>query len=336
MEFYCVCYILTKNAFFIEIQNIKLKIMSIYINQDFQITEKDIERYRRSGFIKLKKFFTAKGVEFLKNRVQIETKASANVYSDFFTRMSYDILAQDQILFEIFADNVFRDTLTRLNKTSLFYAQGLGFELFKKKDIGFPWHYGQQSFGYIHAKDLGCTLWTPLVEIDPKKQRGGMAYVPIDIISAEFMFEYMDPAIAQYMRDKVKKGEIVSHDEVLELATAVLGSPTMIKLLNHFQVEDNFKLGDTLLFHKYVIHKSIKLEEGPIESRMAFAMRFVDENARYDKRRANDLNFPIVQFNYKPGTTFHIDVCKKDGEKISESNYFTLPEKRLIKAKKRV
>lgn len=307
--------------------------MSKYVNQDFQLTEEEIERYQRKGFIKLKKLFTPKGVEYLKNRIQIETKASTEDYSDFFTRMSYDILAQDEILFEIFADDVFRDTLTRLNKTSLFYAQGLGFELFKNKDIGFPWHYGQQSFGYIHTKDLGCTLWTPLVNIDPKKQRGGMAYVPIDIISAEFMFEYMDPAIAQYMRDKVKKGETVSHEEVLELATAVVGSPTMIKVLDHFSEEDSFEPGDSFLFHKYVLHKSIKLEEGPIESRLAFAMRFVGEDARYDKKRAENLNFPIKQFNYKPGTTFHMDVCKKEGEKISESDYFTSPEKRLIKIK---
>ena len=97
-----------------------------------------------------------------------------------------------------------------------------------------------------------------------------------------------------------------------------------------FNVEDDFKLGDILLFNKNVIHRSIKLEEGKLESRGAFVMRFISQSSSYDLKRALSLDFPRKLFDYSGCTTFHLDVCQNDGDIISTSKYFSESNSRLL------
>ena len=209
-----------------------------------------------------------------------------------------------------------------LTNETLLYAQGLGFELKKNESKGFPWHIGTQSFGYQKADDFGCTIWTPLAPIQKAKQRGGMAYVPKNIVSGKFMYTHIDPAIFKKLDEKIKNKNDVTLDDFVYWRDGPLNDPAMNSILNYYAVEDDFKLGDALIFDKYVIHKSVMLNDGPLDSRAAFVMRFISNNSTYDKKRAEDLEIPRSHFDYSGPTRFHLDVCDQDGDLIRDSYLF--------------
>lgn len=82
-----------------------------------------------------------------------------------------------------------------------------------------------------------------------------------------------------------------------------------------------------------MIHRSAPLEEGPLETRDAFSLRFIADTSRYDYRRAHDIEIPRDYFNYSGPTKFHLDICKRDGERIIDSSFFDEDrEKRFIAA----
>ena len=75
----------------------------------------------------------------------------------------------------------------------------------------------------------------------------------------------------------------------------------MAELLDHFAMEDSFHPGDDL-FDKYVLHRSVRLEEGTISSRLAYALRPSSLDARYDKSRVEAPALPRVTFDYDVGS----------------------------------
>jgi len=192
----------------------------------------------------------------------------------------------------------------------------------KKVSQGFPWHIGTQSFGFQRAEDFACTLWIPMVEIDNSAQKGGMSYVPKNNISGEFMYNFVDPSSFRFLQESIDAGDPITLDEFIELRDGPLNQPAMKRLLDYYAVTDDFELGDALLFDKYVIHKSVMLEDGPIDSRAALAIRFIDSSSKYDKKRADDLEIPRKLFDYKGPTRFHLDVAEFDGQLISEGPFY--------------
>lgn len=104
----------------------------------------------------------------------------------------------------------------------------------------------------------------------------------------------------------------------------------MDRMLTAHAEEDGFAVGDALLFDKYVIHRSVPLGEGPIETRPAFVMRFVEVGSRYDRTRAENLEFPVTRYGYKAFTQSHLFVGKESGEIIDESDFFDRRHDRLV------
>ncbi len=236
--------------------------------------------------------------------------------------MRYDIFDQDQSIYDMIADPTFRTVMKQLTEREMIFTQALAFELKKGTSNGFPWHIGTQSFGFQRAEDFGLTIWFPLVTVDPTKQRGGMAYVPTDRVSGHFMYEKVDPSTFNFLREKIERNEDVFIDEYMLLRDGPLNDPAMKKMLDYYGVEDHFELGDALIFNKYVIHRSVKLEDGEISSRPALAIRFTDADARYDKKRAEDLEIPRKFWNYAGPTMMHLDIASEDGTKLKDSPLF--------------
>jgi hypothetical protein len=87
-------------------------------------------------------------------------------------------------------------------------------------------------------------------------------------------------------------------------------------------VEDSFEPGDALIFDKYVMHRSARLGEGPLDSRLAYALRFSSVSTRYDKHRVEALAFPRLTFNYDVGSQFNENVGSDDGDEVYQSPYF--------------
>lgn len=300
------------------------------VDQDFRLGDEHLSSFRQNGFVKLESFLSTELVQYIKSRIT-DQMALLDKAQTGFNRVGYDIFDDDDVVHALLQHPTFADALTRLADRSLFFSQGLGFELQKNKHSGFPWHIGTQSFGYQRASDYGCSMWVPLDPIDNSAQAGGMSYVPEHIISGQFMYDHIDPAIDKAVEEMAAEEDGLSFQDFIELRHGILNSPAMARLLEHHCWTDDFELGDVLFFNKRVVHASNPLlDGGPLEYRCAFVMRFVDIDSRYDKRRALGLEFPRNQFGQKPQSDFHLDVCKDDGQLISESPYFRSPERRKL------
>ncbi len=146
------------------------------------------------------------------------------------------------------------------------------------------------------------------------------------------MYKHIDPSTHNLLAEKIKFNKKISLEEFVHLRDGPLNDSAMKKLLDYYAVEDNFALGDALIFDKNVIHTSVMLGDGPVEKRAAFVMRFFEENSRYDKKRAQDLEIPRNHFNYSGPTRFHLEVASSDGDLLVISKLFSNQEYRSLKS----
>lgn len=296
----------------------------------FTPSAEQIANYRKNGFVKLEGFFPIEVVDYLRARVEAEMNNASSNFETEFRRLKYDFETDKTRLYDIIAQDYFKSTLTGITGHNLFFTFELCFELGKAVSTGFPWHVGVQSFGYQRARDFGLTIWAPLDPIDVDGQRGGIACVPQDVVSGEFIFDQIEPALVSTLEKKIARGCETDMDDYFALRSGVLNSPTMLDVLGEHAVEENFRPGDVLLFNKYVVHKSVPLLDGPLDRRAAFVLRLVDIDSRYDLARANNLEFPSRQYGYKAFTRSHIEIGLADGDLIRESGYFDNREKRIL------
>jgi len=291
------------------------------INPAFSISEEDVENFREHGFLKLKGIFSDDLVEHMRSLSGSQVTPPADNYGAGFSKLKYDVGNDDPTILALMGDADFSSAMRKLTGADLFFTQGLGFELEKNKSTGFPWHVGTQSFGFQRRQDLGFTIWTPLCSIQPEGQRGGMKYVSKSVLSGEFVYQHIN-MLPDYMKSKIAAGQDIAYSDFSELKNNLLNSPEMKGLLDHFAVEDSFEPGDALIFDKYVLHRSVQLDEGPIPSRLAYALRFSSVDARYDKPRVDALAFPRVTFNYDVGSEFNEIVGENDGDEVYKSAHF--------------
>jgi hypothetical protein len=302
------------------------------LNQNFRLTDEHIADYQRTGFVLLKQLFSSDMIEYLRKRVNDELETPTDHYQKGFDKLRYDLCNNDEVIFELLADQRFKKIMHDLTERTLFFTQGVGFGLKKNVSKGFTWHIESQSFGFNRSEDYATTLWAPLHPINTQQQAGGMRYVPRDVISGEFMYDYIDPAVFRCLDERIKSGGI-AFDDYVALRDEPLNSPGIGRLLEYFAVEDDYELGDALLFDKYVIHRSVKLGEGELDTRDAFSLRFIAEDSRYDLARAKSIEIPRDHYGYAGPTKFHLEICKEDGSKIVDSPYFDADrEQRFIRA----
>ena len=316
---------------------------------DYRVTDEQKRRFKHDGFVKLSGFLNPAAVDMLLGRVEIELPrgmavefnrgTSGSSRSDpVFNRLQYNFGTDKTDIFDLLACPYFQQALTELTDCDLFLTFELSFEMEKNVSKGLPWHVGIQSFGYQFAEEFGCTLWAPLHPINTNGQRGGMAYVPQHALPGDFFFA-ADLAVVEAIKARERAGKRTSAQDYVGLRNGVLNAPAMSELLEAHQVEDDFEPGDVLLFNKTVIHRSVKLGEGELPRRAAYALRMVDVNSRYDLHRARLLEFPFEQygkglFPYKAVTRFHIEIAEagaNDGDRLSECDYFSNRDRRFIR-----
>ena len=311
-------------------------------DNDFEITPGHKEQFRRDGFVKLEGFYNPEVVEALLARVEDEMdrgEAAGLTGDELFNRAKYDFAGERTEVYELLERPYLRRALTDLVEYDLFLTFEQCFEIEKNVSKGFPWHVGAQSFGFQLAEEFGCTLWAPLHPVDTKGQRGGMGYVPDRVISGDFIFHQIEPAIVSTLEAKEQAGVRTSVKEYFAMRTGALNSPTMCEILENHQVEDDFQPGDALLFNKMVVHRSIMLGEGALPRRAAYVMRFIDAGSHYDLERARMLEFPVEMygkgfFPYKPFTRQHIEIAEagaRDGDLLAECAFFDDRERRTIR-----
>ncbi|WP_315708469.1 hypothetical protein [Brenneria uluponensis] len=304
--------------------------MNETINNHFSLTDYDVSQFKKNGFVVLRSFLSTSLISHIKNSITEHLRLLDENQTGF-KRVGYDIFENDLVIKALLAHDCFSGTLTTLANRSLFYTQGLGFQIEKEKHTGFPWHIGTQSFGYQHGEDFGCSMWVPLVKIDTDNQGGGMSYVPEHIISGKFMYMDIDPSIDQMIRELAEVDrDSLELGNYIELRHSILNSPALSTLLEYYKHTDSFNLGDVLIFNKNVIHASEPLLEGEIATRTAFVMRFIDIDSRYDETRSRGLDFSMIYFGHPPSSDFHTKVSENDGDLIRESKLFKDGNSRIL------
>ena len=263
-------------------------------DNDFRVTPQHVEQFQRDGFVKLSGFFNPNVVRTLLNRVEVEMSRAPDNFKSEFSRLKYDFETEKTDIYELIAQPYFRKALTTLVQKDLFLTFELCFELEKKVSKGFPWHVGVQSFGYQVADEFGCTIWAALHPVRKSGQRGGMAYVPERVVSGRFIYDQIEPAIISTLEAKEQAG-------------------------------------DVLVFNKYVVHRCIMLEDGPLPKRAAFVMRFVEDGSHYDLQRARNLEYPAEKYGHKAFTRSHMEIGLPDGALLTDSEYFTDRDKRFVR-----
>ena len=308
----------------------------------FALTRHHKERFQSDGFVKLPGFFNASVVDTLLDRVAVEM--NRNTHDDFkadsrFSRVKYDFEGSKDDIFELLERPYVRRTLTALAERDLFLTFELCFELGKNVSRGFPWHVGVQSFGFQDADEFGCTLWAPLHPVATKGQRGGMAYVPENVISGDFIFRHIEPAIVSTIEAMERAGVKTDAEEYSLMRGTILNAPPIADILEHHQVEDDFEPGDVLIFNKNVVHRSIMLGEGALPRRAAYVMRFVEAGSHYDLQRARNLDFPVAKYGeaytrYVPYNRQPIEIAEagaEDGDLLAECAYFGDRDRRMVR-----
>lgn len=302
------------------------------INSNFIFNEEHVSQYEKQGFVKLEGIFSNELTDYLSARMNDELVVPTDPYQKGFEKLRYDLCNSDKMIFDLIGHQLFQDILLQISGENMFFTQGVGFNLKKNVGTGFVWHIEEQSFGFNRAEDSSISLWIPLTPIEGDKQGGGMRYVPRDIISGRYFYDFISPAVFNMMSDKIA-GEGIAFDDYVALRDEPLNSSGIKRLLEHNSVAEDFKIGDALFFDKDVIHRSDVLRDGPLETRDAFTLRFISETSRYDKKRSRDVEIPRNYYGYEGPTKFHLDVCKDDGELIIDSQLFDSDrEKRVIRA----
>lgn len=299
-------------------------------------------RFQRDGFVKLEGFLSGRVVDTLLDRVEVEMGRGVprNFKSDeLFTRAKYDFETDKTDVYALMERPYFRRALTELVERDLFLTFEICFELEKEVDEGFPWHVGTQSFGYQVVDEFGCTLWVPLHPVDSDGQGGGLACVPMNVLSGEFIYHQFEPAVVSTLEAKERAGVRTSVGDYFGLRKGLINSPAMLEVLEAHRIEDDFERGDALLFNKMVLHRSVMLGDGTLPRRAAYVMRFVDASSHYDLKRARALDFPVEKygkgfFAYKPFTRQHIEIAEagaRDGDVLAECGFFGNRDRRTLR-----
>lgn len=298
------------------------------IHSGFSLSQQNIEDFQRKGYLKLSEVFSAEFIEYLNECVETQTEKPSDSYGKEFGKFKYDLLNDDPRVLALIQNSLFQNVMHTLTGKSLVYTQGIGFKLRKEVDKGFPWHVGTQSFGFQRREDYGCTIWIPLTPVNAKKQGGGMAYVPTDVLSGEFVYQHIN-CVPPYIEASMS-GEQDNFDHFLKVKNDLLNSDTMGPVLDHFAEQDDFNIGDAILFNKYVIHRSVPLREGEQDVRLAFVIRFADVESRYDNERVEHLEFARRNFPYSASSDLNLRICEKGGDRIVNSPTLSPVEGRII------
>ncbi|MGB0524651.1 MAG: hypothetical protein ACPGJS_16880 [Flammeovirgaceae bacterium] len=297
------------------------------INKDFQLSEEAIKSYHTKGYVKLAGLFTEECMQYLLECATAQIVPSEKHVANRLAGIKYDL--ENNMLVDLFNHPIFKKIMRVLTKTQLLFTHDIAFKIEKTKSSGLGWHVGEQSFGYQRIEDYGCTMWTPLIPIDNSKQKGGMAYIPENILSGEFIFKQMRNAVVSSLNKSITQGQPISSEQLYKFEN-ILNTPVIEEILGYHIEADDFNLGDAFLFNKMVIHRSIKMEDGPMEHRLAYVMRFIDSESKYDQARVDNIEATRIHHGNSPDRYFYHKLNLKDGDLIRESDYFENVEERLI------
>lgn len=255
--------------------------MGRYLNA-VTVSDAQAAAYRRDGFVKIEGLFAdtvlermravaeAKGGDYFKPSGLAES-AMANLGSVY--KFAKNLGLDRETMRDICSDPILVALREKLSPRRWGYTQSLTVELTTDKK-GLNWHFGVDSFNFVGPDQDGITFWIPLDPIDPRVQGGGMAYVSESVYSGRDLVKLLYRYISEYKHDPERLKALFMFERAYR--------PVADPILEKNRVEDAFAPGDALIFNRHVYHRSSILREGPMQTRKAFVLRFIDDLGRFD------------------------------------------------------
>lgn len=230
------------------------------------------EEFNRKGFVKIKNLFTSDAIQALREFTDSRIKKETSGHWRNLSRVGYGI--QGSLTTRILESIAFRQTMAALLPSRVVFNQGLGFEIGAGKGQG--WHYGIRSFGFTRPIDDCFTIWIPLDKVSAE-EGGGLACVPTNLYSCKERLKMF--LLHEQLNIKIK-GPGPGDDDINVPHTTLVERAAF----EGVKEEYDYELGDALLFSRYVWHRSspFKTQEGRDRKRMAYVMRFLNYDARFD------------------------------------------------------
>ena len=285
----------------------------------FTVSDAEIAQFRTAGFVRLRQVFSPDTIAYFQDLVDRRLHGGANEHEP----------ADHAYLLALIGRRDFQLSLSRLIGQPSFFTFDHALEFVRGATATYPWYSSAMTFGYQRPDDFGCSIWTPLIPIDPAGQRGGIANIPRTLISGRFAYDMERVAVAAF-ETRDRWGKAITFEQFASARSAVLNNPTLADMFAALEVEDAYDLGDALIFDKHVIHRAVGLEAGPYDRRAAFAMRFVAADSRYDLPFAETLSYAKRRFGRPLAPTAHFDVSDTNGTLVVESERFDARDSRLV------
>ncbi|MHA7833958.1 MAG: phytanoyl-CoA dioxygenase family protein [Algiphilus sp.] len=270
------------------------------LNKNYQI---DREAFKRQGYGKITALFD---MEFIAELRQLCDKTINDSSFVSFKKNKFNVGIDESSIRALLGAPEFAELLTDLMGSSMMLTDGIVFELDSSRS-GFDWHIGVTSFKYISPDDAAVSIWIPLDPVDTSEQDGSISFISKEwfngrefyklqhratdsIAQGRYILERGYASMAGCNRYTGVEGDCV---ESLRSAARKLSPHTYSEslyfsafarnLLERERETFNFDLGDAALFTKDVFHRSNGFRAGPMPSRRAFVLRFIDINSTYDE-----------------------------------------------------
>lgn len=285
-----------------------------------RVTTEQAAAFTQHGALKLDGLIDADALARLRELLEHELAGGERGFGKDgdYDRVKYGVASTVELTRALVGSAEFRRVIHALIPTRVILTQSIGFAL-GTGQAGLDWHFDLISFSYIDPLSPAFTLWLPLTEIDPARQRGGIEYVPQDVYCGR------DKMVLSSRHFLEGPGVIEAVGGLDVYRSLMPCSPVDKVVLDKHRVEPAFGVGDALLFNRYVWHRSSPLLEGPLTQRLAFTLRLVAADARYDGTLCRKFGeFSIAYGNPAVKTAFGLSFDDlRDGDAMIQSRHAT-------------
>ena len=92
------------------------------INEDFEVTEEQVVKFRRQGFLFLKGFYSRDIIGYLTSTIGERISTPTDKYQSGFSRLAFDMYDGDPMIASIIQDDRFKSLMKTLTGKTMFFC----------------------------------------------------------------------------------------------------------------------------------------------------------------------------------------------------------------------
>lgn len=262
--------------------------------------EADAAFFLKNGFCAIKGLIPPPMIEHLKS--VIATTENGTTF-DTIKKNTYNTAIDDLAVRNMVQHKKFGNLVGSLGYGDSVFTDGVIFETDAELG-GFDWHLDITSFKYIFPRDKAFSIWVTLDPIVPTEQDGGLTLLSTNSFSGCEFFNlqakvtrslvegrYKIPPLyktllgPKYRNDEQKKFKklfpYIQEKFPHLFSDSIYISGFARNLFDSEGVSFSLTPGDAIVFDKNVFHRSNALLPGPMKTRRAFVLRFIEAESRF-------------------------------------------------------